>query len=49
MSAPDSTLKWKFLVSLENQLCHMILGGDSLMRGYSAEADTWEEIFLEAA
>jgi hypothetical protein len=40
-------LKWKFIVSLEIQLCHVIfLSENCLLRGYFAEADMREDFWL---
>lgn len=41
-------MKRKFLVSMETQLCLVMVSGSCFMKGCFAEADTWEDILLES-
>jgi hypothetical protein len=44
ISFPKTQLRYKFLVSLEIQLCRVMFSGSCLMRGYFSGTDTRENV-----
>ena len=42
------SLKWKLLVSLENQLCQMVFCWGTQVKDYFAKADTGERMFCSS-